>query len=117
MYILCFYVPEVALETVKEAVFTAGAGRIGHYEHCCWQVKGQGQFRPLPGSKPTIGAHDELEYVDGEIYANVWLTDLIARISPADGRVLGWIDLAGLLTVFKVYRSQQEAVQSFRNPD
>ena len=41
---------------------------------------------------------NELEYVRGEIYANVWQTDLIARISPANGRVLGWIDLAGLLS-------------------
>ena len=41
---------------------------------------------------------NELEIVRGEIYANVWLTDRIARISPADGRVLGWIDLSGLLT-------------------
>jgi glutamine cyclotransferase len=40
---------------------------------------------------------NELEYVNGEIWANVWHTDLIARISPEDGRVLGWIDLAGLL--------------------
>lgn len=40
---------------------------------------------------------NELEYVDGEIYANVWQTDRIARISPVDGRVLGWIDLTGLL--------------------
>lgn len=39
---------------------------------------------------------NELEYVNGEIWANVWHTDLIARISPADGRVLGWIDLSGL---------------------
>ena len=40
---------------------------------------------------------NELEYVKGEIFANVWQTDRIARISPADGRVTGWIDLAGLL--------------------
>jgi len=40
---------------------------------------------------------NELEYVQGEIYANVWQTDRIARISPADGRVLGWIDLTGLV--------------------
>jgi glutamine cyclotransferase len=40
---------------------------------------------------------NELEYVDGEIWANVWHTDMIARISPVDGRVLGWIDLTGLL--------------------
>jgi glutamine cyclotransferase len=45
----------------------------------------------------SIESLNELEYVRGEIYANVWMTDRIARISPADGRVLGWIDLTGLL--------------------
>ncbi len=51
---------------------------------------------------------NELEYVSGEIYANVWHTDRIARISPATGRVLGWIDLAGLLPANE--RSDPEAV-------
>ncbi len=41
---------------------------------------------------------NELECVHGEIYANVWQTDRVVRFSPMDGRVLGWIDLAGLLT-------------------
>jgi glutaminyl-peptide cyclotransferase len=41
---------------------------------------------------------NELEYVRGEIYANVWQTDRIVSISPADGKVLGWINLTGLLT-------------------
>ena len=54
----------------------------------------------------TITVHDgptaieqvnELEWVKGEIYANVWHTDRIARISPVDGHVIAWIDLAGLL--------------------
>jgi glutamine cyclotransferase len=40
---------------------------------------------------------NELEYVQGELYANVWKTDRIARISPQTGEVLGWIDLEGLL--------------------
>ena len=40
---------------------------------------------------------NELEYVKGEILANVWHSDRIARISPTDGKVLGWIDCAGLL--------------------
>ncbi len=40
---------------------------------------------------------NELEYIKGEIYANVWHVDRIARISPRDGHVTGWIDLAGLL--------------------
>jgi len=41
---------------------------------------------------------NELEYVEGEIYANIWQSDLIARISPDSGEVLGWIDLSDLLT-------------------
>jgi glutamine cyclotransferase len=40
---------------------------------------------------------NELEYVQGEIYANVWQTDRIARIDPKTGRVVGWIDLTGIL--------------------
>lgn len=40
---------------------------------------------------------NELEYIGGEVYANVWQTDRIARIDPQTGRVLGWIDLSGLL--------------------
>jgi glutaminyl-peptide cyclotransferase len=39
---------------------------------------------------------NELEYVDGEILANVWLTDRIARIDPATGHVIGWIDVSAL---------------------
>ena len=51
---------------------------------------------------------NELEYVHGQIYANVWHTDRIARISPATGQVLGWIDLTGLLPPGSV--SDPEAV-------
>jgi glutamine cyclotransferase len=42
---------------------------------------------------------NELEWVKGELYANVWLTNRIARIDPASGHVVGWIDLTGLLDV------------------
>ncbi len=41
---------------------------------------------------------NELEYIDGEVYANVWMTDRIARVDPATGRVMAWIDLSGLLS-------------------
>jgi len=40
---------------------------------------------------------NELEWVDGEVYANIWQTDRIARINPKTGAVTGWIDLTGLL--------------------
>jgi hypothetical protein len=63
MYQLSFYVPESHLEKVKQAVFATGAGKIGNYDNCCWQVLGQGQFRPLPGSEPFIGEQGELETV------------------------------------------------------
>src|SRR5579863_2607749 len=51
---------------------------------------------------------NELEFVEGELFANVWQTDRIARISPRTGEVLGWIDLKGLLS--PVYRLQPGAV-------
>lgn len=63
MYKLVFYVPESHLDAVKAAVFAAGAGRIGNYDACCWQVLGQGQFRPLSGSQPFIGSAGQVEQV------------------------------------------------------
>jgi glutamine cyclotransferase len=42
---------------------------------------------------------NELEYINGEVYANVWLTEHIARIDPQTGRVVGWIDLSGLYEI------------------
>lgn len=64
MYKLTVFIPEADLESVKEALFQAGAGQIGHYSHCCWQVKGMGQFKPMAGSNPHIGQHDQLEHVE-----------------------------------------------------
>ena len=56
-------------------------------------------------SRITVVAHDtpvsqlnELEWVAGEVFANIWQTDTIARIDPATGQVAGWIDLTGLLS-------------------
>ncbi len=63
MYQLCFYVPESHVESVKDALFGAGAGRIGDYERCAWQVLGDGQFRPMSGSAPFVGNQGQLEIV------------------------------------------------------
>ena len=52
---LTVYIPETHLESVKHALFDAGAGRYAAYDRCCWQVLGHGQFRPLKGSHPDIG--------------------------------------------------------------
>ncbi len=63
MYKLTVFVPEEALETLKAALFAAGAGHIGNYSHCCWQIKGMGQFIPLAGSQPHLGKHNALTSV------------------------------------------------------
>jgi len=56
-----------------------------------------GSVQVFDDSGPVVNLN-ELEYVNGEIYANVWLTDRIAMIDPQTGRALGWIDLTGLLS-------------------
>jgi glutamine cyclotransferase len=82
---------------------------------------GTSEIRVLDGStlreKRRIKVHDgnvpvvwlnELEMVEGQIFANVWQTNRIARISPQSGKVLGWIDLQGLLS--PMYRLGPDAV-------
>jgi hypothetical protein len=63
MYKICVYIPETHLQQVKDALFAVGAGRIGNYDSCCWQVAGEGQFRALEGSDPFIGQKGKVETV------------------------------------------------------
>ena len=56
-----------------------------------------GRVAVLDGDGLPVTRLNELEWVEGEVWANVWQTDRIARIDPASGRLLGWIDLTGLL--------------------
>ncbi len=53
---------------------------------------------------------NELEYINGEIYANIYQTDQIVRISPKDGQVVGWIDLTGLLPAAQRRAHQSEVL-------
>lgn len=73
MYKLTVFIPDNALEQVKSALFTAGAGAVGNYEQCCWQVQGTGQFMPLAGSTPHIGQHDCVETV------NEWRVEMVVN--------------------------------------
>ena len=61
---IIFYVPLNDAGPVKEALFDVGAGCIGNYEKCSFEVRGVGQFKPLQGAKPTIGKVDQIEQVD-----------------------------------------------------
>ena len=55
IYKICVMIPAAFVETVKDAMFAAGAGHYGNYDHCCWQTSGTGQFRALEGSQPFSG--------------------------------------------------------------
>jgi glutaminyl-peptide cyclotransferase len=70
-------------------------------------LKEKRRFTVRDGSTP-IKELNELEVVRGEIFANVWTTDRIARISPGSGKVTGWIDLSGILS--PVFRREADAV-------
>ena len=55
------YVPVDSAEKLKNALFEAGAGNIGFYDECSFSINGNGTFRPLEGSNPVTGSHNERE--------------------------------------------------------
>ncbi|MFJ3074707.1 MULTISPECIES: NGG1p interacting factor NIF3 [Pseudomonas] len=83
MYKLAFFVPASHVEVVKAAVFAAGGGRIGDYDHCAWQTLGQGQFRPLDGSQPFLGQAGQVEVVEEWKVELVVADDLIVQVVAA----------------------------------
>ena len=60
---LVVFVPREALESVRDALFAAGAGRIGNYERCSWYTAGTGTFLGGHGSDPSIGERGREERV------------------------------------------------------
>lgn len=87
MYKLCFNVPETHVESVKHAIFEAGAGKVGEYSHCSWQILGEGQFMPLAGSHAFIGEINQLErlpeYKVETICTHECIHDVIAALKKA----------------------------------
>jgi glutaminyl-peptide cyclotransferase len=79
----------------KRLIMSDGSARLRFLDPKTFKEIGAVTVRD--GAQP-ISQLNELEYVRGEIFANVWQTDRIARISPATGAVKGWIDLRGLLS-------------------
>lgn len=73
VYKICVMIPSAWLETVKGAMFSAGAGRYGTYDCCCWQTLGTGQFRALQGSQPFFGKFDEIHAEE------TWKVEMICK--------------------------------------
>ncbi len=61
---LTVFVPESALEAVREAVFAAGAGKVGNYDRCGFSLRGSGTFRPLEKARPAVGTVGKEETVE-----------------------------------------------------
>jgi structural hemagglutinin/hemolysin toxin protein RtxA len=84
MYKICFYVPKTHLEQVKTAMFASGAGKIGNYACCAWQVLGEGQFLPLEGSHAFIGEKGTIsltpEYKVEMVCADEYIKNVIAAM-------------------------------------
>lgn len=78
----------------RSLILSDGSNRIRFIDPDSFQVTKT--IAVLDGNRP-IGELNELEFVNGEIYANVWHQDRIAAIDPETGRVKSWIELSGLL--------------------
>ncbi|TSE01270.1 Nif3-like dinuclear metal center hexameric protein [Skermania sp. ID1734] len=98
-------VPGDASERVQAAMFDAGAGRIGDYRECSWRVSGVGQFRPLGGANPAIGAIDQLEHVEedrvemiAERSARAAVLAALRRAHPYEEPAFDVFELAALPT-------------------
>ncbi|RWZ60055.1 Nif3-like dinuclear metal center hexameric protein [Halobacillus fulvus] len=61
---LAVFVPETHADSLRDAISQAGAGYIGNYSHCTYQVSGQGTFKPEEGTDPYLGEKGKLEFVD-----------------------------------------------------
>ncbi len=64
MYSLVFNVPVSHVESVKNAIFSVGGGAMDGYTDCCWQVLGEGQFKPGAASNPYLGEVGQLHKVE-----------------------------------------------------
>jgi glutamine cyclotransferase len=78
----------------QSLILSDGTNRLRYIDPSTFQVK---KILTVTDRGAAVSRLNELEYAKGEILANVWGADRIARIDPKSGQVLGWIDLTGLL--------------------
>ena len=89
----------------QSLILSDGSNRIRFIDPDNFQVR---KTIAVFDGKMPVNEINELEYIQGEIYANIWHTDHIVRIDPQAGRIVGWIDLRGLLSSGEV--QDEEAV-------
>ena len=77
------FVPAENTEVLREALFAAGAGRIGDYSHCSWSITGTGQFLPGAGASPAIGTVGAVQRVEEDRVEVIAPASLRARVLAA----------------------------------
>jgi hypothetical protein len=82
-YKLVVYVPESHTEQLRDAIGNAGAGVIGDYTHCMFTVRGTSQFKPAPGSHPTVGEVGKLAEVAEDRIETVCTGDRLKDVLAA----------------------------------
>lgn len=80
---LVWFVPESALDATRDAVFAAGAGRIGEYERCSWYTAGTGTFVAREGASPAVGEVGREEHVAELRVETVVPVGLVAQVVRA----------------------------------
>lgn len=87
MYKISILVPKTHADSVREALFSGGAGRIGSYDSCSFSTPGIGRFRPMEGSDPYIGTQGRLESVEEEKIETVCrkenIRDVLKKVQEA----------------------------------
>lgn len=80
---LIYMVPASHLEHTKAAIFEAGAGNMENYSHCCWQILGQGQFKPNENADPHIGMAGVVESVEEYRVETIMPESAVQRVLAA----------------------------------
>ena len=80
---LVVFIPEGHVDAVQNAITKAGAGHIGKYSHCTFQLNGQGTFMPLAGTNPFIGQQGKIEYVNEVRLETILPEKIINRVIKA----------------------------------
>lgn len=80
---LAVFVPDSHLEAVRDAVSEAGAGFIGDYSHCTYQVSGEGTFKPQEGTNPYLGEQGRLEQVQEKRLETIVPQDKLSKVLEA----------------------------------
>jgi len=77
------YAPEEHIEAIKTAIHKAGAGKIGNYSECSFEVKGKGSFKPEEGAEPTLGSIGDVHYEEEVKFEVILTKDLQSKVLKA----------------------------------